>query len=138
MKKITNKQLDDDIWNLDQSFYAWIIPRLKRFEATNTGTPSILTPRKWKTIIRKMIIGMEIQFNRNEKDINLTKKEQKQSDQSMELFAKYIHWLWIQGDKKMNKFDEITKQQIKDGRIIMPSFWKKIYFTIHFFTKNRE
>ena len=95
MKKISNKQLDDEIWNLDISFYAWIIPRLKRYQEIQTGCPPDLTVRKWNIIINKMIKAFETTERKQNYYQDLNKKDQKIMDDGMQLFAKYIYWLWM-------------------------------------------
>jgi len=84
-----------DTWSLDSSIARFVLPRLRHLRDNNHGHPCDLTDKKWIKIQNKMIKSFELilqdfQFI----DMKTHKKEQKQIQEGLQLFAKYFQNLW--------------------------------------------
>lgn len=86
---------DTEMWALDQSIAAFLIPRLKRFKETHICHPPRITMEQWDEILQKMIDGFEEVLTRDD----LTSKRGREYDSSkvregLKLFAEWYHDLW--------------------------------------------
>lgn len=85
---------DTETWSLRDSFTAYILPRLRRYRETRAGYPGCFNSREeWDAILGQMIAAFEIV----EKETGVgpvSKKEWRQYERGMRLFAKWYMALW--------------------------------------------
>lgn len=85
INKIYENPFEEEVWDLDRSFLRWIIPRLKMFKYQTNSFPSDLTFKQWKGKITKMINCFESALNND---------DEKKLQQGLNLFVKYLKYLW--------------------------------------------
>lgn len=95
---------DTETWNLDLSFYEWLLPRLKRFtELTNSYDDSKNSFENWKTELEENIKKLELiikyQFDEVNFPVNYSNKSPlnayiENRQEFMEWFGKNISNLW--------------------------------------------
>ena len=86
-----------DIFNLDTSILAYILPRLTYFRDNCTGYPASLESyENWMTILNKIIDGFYAYMSQSWKVVNRQEMDdvQKQFEEAMQLFCKYFCALW--------------------------------------------
>jgi hypothetical protein len=80
-----------ETWALDSTIARFILPRLKCFREQVGGYPYFFsTIEEWHEILDKMILAFEL----SNKDDLSTKKQQRQIEQGLKLFAKWFRALW--------------------------------------------
>ena len=90
LNQIKNRGFSDsELWGLDSTIAAFILPRLTHFKKVNNGFPLNLTPESWDQILDKMINAFEIVtskegWNRDNKEVK----------EGLTLFAEYFRDLW--------------------------------------------
>ena len=80
---------DTELWSLDCTIVAFILPRLKVFRKKIGSYPCELTFPAWKEILDKMITAFElykISFPNNDEAAKI--------QEGLDLFRKYFHHLW--------------------------------------------
>lgn len=98
----------EDTWELDYSFYLWIVPRLIYLKENRCGSPVILEPKDgdytnfpsdendkaWDIILDKMIDGFY--YGGIVDGVGILKKDdhEKELEEAFELLAKYHSCLW--------------------------------------------
>jgi hypothetical protein len=80
---------DSDCWNLDETIAEFVLPRLKKFKENPFGCPSTLTEKEWDTILGKMVHAFEKSLS-----FHLTKEEDEEVQEGLNLFAEYFFSLW--------------------------------------------
>lgn len=80
---------DEELWNLDDEFCKWIVPRLIAFKKKNIGYPNGMTWKQWQKKIDQMIEGFSVKY-----DELITRKKLKKSEKAMETFSKHWRSLW--------------------------------------------
>lgn len=86
-----------DIFNLDTSILAYILPRLVYFRDHCTGYPGTVESYDvWIEILNKIIDGFYAYLDKEWKVVNRIELDsvQEQFEQSMQLFCKYYCSLW--------------------------------------------
>lgn len=85
---------DSDLWNLDMTFITWMLPRLQRFRAVSDGcTPMSMSIAEWDTILGKIERALLL-LKQSDCGIILPPDENKEVTEGMQLFGKYVRWLW--------------------------------------------
>jgi len=95
-KKQQTKIKQSELWNLDYTFYKWIVPRLIAFRDMphRNGIPGNLkTMHEWNNILNTMIKGFELGIRENENGC-LTPREKLKLDVAKVLFCNNLDWLW--------------------------------------------
>ena len=95
---------DTETWNLDLSFYEWLLPRLKRFtELTNSYDDSKNSFENWKKELEENIKKLELIIKYQFDEINFPANYPNKSplnayienrQEFMEWFGKNINNLW--------------------------------------------
>lgn len=95
-----------EIWNFETSIAVWILPRLKYFRKVNNSVPNEIVQKygkgdvdkaglKWDEFIDSMINAFEIIADDNiDLDYPEFKKQKKEVDKGLKLFAEYFENLW--------------------------------------------
>ena len=106
-QKLTRGYSDLEVWNLNDTFCIWILPRLKYFRKHTIAYPPDLTPEKWDEILDKMILAFELylddsddnyEIDKNGKytipDLEKMKLEGEKIWEGFRLFGQYLRYLW--------------------------------------------
>jgi hypothetical protein len=82
---------DEEIYNLDTTIAAFVLPRLKAYREryATKGHPSELTNEQWCAIIDKMIAAFEAHSGRR-----ATPDDLEAAQEGLHLFATYFGHLW--------------------------------------------
>lgn len=81
---------DSELWNLDDTFARWILPRLKAFRATTPSHPHYVSYEEWLQILDDMIYAFETYI-----DTEYLFETDERTERGMNYFIKYIGHLWI-------------------------------------------
>lgn len=80
-----------ELWSLDSSISAFILPRLKRFREITCGyPPDFNSLDEWKSALDKMIVAFELAHE----PWNIEKEYQDKVSEGLDLFRKYYFSLW--------------------------------------------
>lgn len=79
---------DTELWGLDYSIAAFVLPRLIRFKEILHSHPANLTFEQWKEVLDKIILAMEITVNGEDWERNIELIE------GVKLFGEYFTDLW--------------------------------------------
>ena len=100
------KGMDDtETYNLDVGIANFIVPRLARFkELTDAIPPDVKTEEEWQEILDKMLFSFNVLLNQESVDNiflyggkpmkTLVDTFERQYQEGMDLFAKYVRYLW--------------------------------------------
>ena len=87
---------DSELWSLDSTIAAFILPRLRRFKEIAHGHPGQITPEEWDGILDKMILAFERVAGQFE--LGATRDQERQYseeiEEGMKLFAEWFSSLW--------------------------------------------
>lgn len=85
-----------DIWSLDYSIAAYILPRLKYLKKKTDSHPSSLTEKQWERELNKMILAFELMTDDDLywKTNDRRGKSEKIVEAGLESFGKYCRHLW--------------------------------------------
>ena len=85
-----------DIWSLDYSIAAYILPRLKYLKKKTDSHPSSMTKKQWERELNKMILAFELMTDDDLywKTDNQRNKSEKLVEEGLASFAKYCRHLW--------------------------------------------
>ena len=82
---------DSEIWNLDHTLAAFLLPRLKRFREATCAYPSELNSiDEWYSILDQIIEGVELYVNDETDD----KKSENKKERALELIKEWFSALW--------------------------------------------
>lgn len=93
-----SKFVEGELYNLDYTFTAFILPRLKAFKEHQIGSPGYLEQDEWYNILDQMIHAFQLLYDDCIDRDDWTPLTQKQEDEiyeGIQLFAKYYRCLWI-------------------------------------------
>ena len=106
-QKLTRGYSDLEVWNLNDTFCIWILPRLKYFRKHTIAYPPDLTPEKWDEILDKMILAFELYLDDSDDnyeidkngeytipDLEKMKLEGEKIWEGFRLFGQYLRYLW--------------------------------------------
>lgn len=79
-----------ELWGLEYTIAAFILPRLKQFAAAPGGHPGSLTYEEWKDLLNEMVVAFEILV----RDDDTTPEEDAKIERGLTLFAKWYRHLW--------------------------------------------
>ena len=86
--------LEDEVWNLDRSFYQWVYPRLKKFHEMVIGYGGeYKSNEEFKADIQKQINKLEIILGIKEK--SSSEQVDKARAEFNAWFGSHISQLWI-------------------------------------------
>lgn len=85
---------DTELWNLDETMAAFMLPRLKRFKKITHSYPPDLTPEQWDKKLDKMIEAFELICDSKWETIQELRKEEKIIKKGLKVFFKYYRDLW--------------------------------------------
>lgn len=104
---------DLEVWNLDNTFCEWIIPRLKDFRARTFCYPEVHgeceSLEEWQALLDEMIFGFEWALKESEwyrehvfcksgkdrdTEMSIFKSHCKRAQHGRELFGKWMTHLW--------------------------------------------
>ena len=96
--KRNSKFVEGELYNLDHTLTAFILPRLKAFKEHQLGRPGFLEKEEWHNILDKMISAFQLLYDDCVDSDNwkpLTDEQENYIAEGLELFATYYRWLWI-------------------------------------------
>ncbi|MBR4315909.1 MAG: hypothetical protein IKP65_02920 [Alphaproteobacteria bacterium] len=88
---------DDETWSLYTSTVLFFLPRIKRFKKIIEDLrmhPASLNEQEWIDILNKIVNSFELMFKEDINGKNITKEEQEQINEGLDLFGKYFQDLW--------------------------------------------
>lgn len=92
--KRNEKYLVGELFNLDITLTAFILPRLKGFRDTVIGYPSYLgSIENWQAELDKMIRAFQIMYD-CENSITLSDSDEKAIEIGLKSFAEHYNHLW--------------------------------------------
>lgn len=86
------------MYNLDYTFTAFILPRLKAFKEHQIGHPGYLEQDEWYSILDQMIHAFQLLYDDcidRDDWTPLTEEQEDEIYEGIQLFAKYYRCLWI-------------------------------------------
>ena len=94
-KKSESEEIkDSELYNLDSTICAFIIPKLKKFkEVTKSYPPQVGSFENWQDTIDKMIYWMEMYLD-DDNRYNRTEEEKTKMEEGKKLFFDYFENLW--------------------------------------------
>jgi hypothetical protein len=85
---------NSETWSLCGTIAEFTLPRLRVYaESAKYTYPGNLTSKKWRSILKKMIIALEL-ITRNGGTWNFNETEQDQLEEGLDLFREYFLCLW--------------------------------------------
>ena len=82
---------DSEIWDLDTTFFNWILPRLKRFKRVSDGShPAYCTNKDWQKQLNIAIENIEYILSHDE----FSKEYNKRREDFLNWFSKNCSSLW--------------------------------------------
>lgn len=93
-----SKFVEGELYNLDYTFTAFILPRLKAFKEHQIGHPGSLDQSEWHNILDKMIHAFQLLYDDciDKYDWEpLSEEQENDIYEGIQLFAKYYRCLWI-------------------------------------------
>lgn len=112
-QKRTRGWSDLEIWNLDNTFCEWMIPRLKDFRARTFGYPEVPgeceSLEEWQALLDEMIFGFEFDAPEwYEKNVFPIKDPDERG-------------------KRLNEYKELC-QRAEDGRILFAKLFNRLWW----------
>ena len=88
---------DDELWDLDTRFAAWLLPRLKAFAAgpARDAHPGCLpSVEEWQGVLGEMVEGFELMAAGAHILAHPPGGQRAKVDRALDLFRQYAHGLW--------------------------------------------